>query len=589
MTGIAILLLVFFNWVLSTSVMAAVFVGLIMLVKVILKDRLKPRWHYMLWILLILRIILPWTPESSFSVYNLFTLNNKQESTPAPHNINIITPVKDHTLEEMIPDKGDTYLDIYPTMEMNSTDQRLNSHVSTVTLWLFLLWLVGIVFFSTQTFLINRRFELNMRNESATIDPNILSIYNKCRDTLSIRVSIPIILSDKVSSPTLWGCLRPQIIIPRSTGHILTSDELRYILLHELIHLKRKDIVINWIMHALLILHWFNPILWFAYFRMREDQEIACDTLVLNSIEANESKEYAMTIIKLMESVAQRLQSPGIAIISGNKKQLKRRINMIKHFKKSTHKWSVLGLTVLILFSVAALTHAKGHPQLPEGSTSISQESTIQLMHNSLDPITTVRGKLIDSTSSDKEIVEFQVREGIHPVSYLNVGNHETIYTNGYLIHKINGEYSKMTYIGPPPLTPNEKKLPKVEQTPRRDPANSGIAETIIAPEQNAMAYLEDHTLWSVKGEDFLLGRPVIIISGDLSHDFKSKYDAKKFTMWVDKETGMLLKKEEYDNKGKMTASINVLEIEINPTLDETLFYITSTDFAELYKKNTNN
>lgn len=591
MTEVAIFFLGFFKWVLSTSVMATIFVGLILLVKLILKEKLKPKWHYLLWILLIIRIILPWSPESSFSVFNLFTFSYEQDSIRIPQNTKASQQIKDNTMEEIIPNKGKPYIDMYPTMDINTTDQGLHSHASTVFNWLLLLWLMGIMLLSTKTFIINRRFELSIRKESNIIDPHILSIYNACKDKLSIKASTPLVLSDKVSSPTLWGSLRPQIIIPKSIVSILTSDDLRYIFLHEFIHLKRKDIMINWIMNALLILHWFNPILWYAYSRMREDQEITCDALVLSCIDPNESKDYAMTIIKLMERLSQPLQSPGIASISGNKKQLMRRIKMIKLFKKNTYKWSALGLTVLLLLCAVALTNAKGESlpsaQLSEGSTSISNENIIQMMRNSMDYFTTVRGKFIDSKNTEKNTVEFQVREGEYPVSYLKFGSNETIFTNGYLINKVNGEYSKMTYIGPPPPTPDEKKLPKVEQTPRRDPANSGIAETIIAPEQSTVALLEDHTLWSVKGEDSLLGRPVIIVSGELSNDYKNKHNAEKFAMWVDKETGMLLKKEEYDNKGQITNSIHVLEIEINPKLDETLFYITNTDFAELYKKKT--
>ena len=76
MEQVIIILNQFFQWVLTTSAMASVMVGLILLTKFILKEKLNIRWHYFLWILLIVRLILPWTPESSFSVFNLIDLKS---------------------------------------------------------------------------------------------------------------------------------------------------------------------------------------------------------------------------------------------------------------------------------------------------------------------------------------------------------------------------------------------------------------------------------------------------------------------------------------------------------------------------------
>jgi bla regulator protein BlaR1 len=60
----------FFYWIWSVSVMAAVTVVLILLLQRILRKSLKPRWHYLLWLLVIVRLVLPWGPESKFSIYN---------------------------------------------------------------------------------------------------------------------------------------------------------------------------------------------------------------------------------------------------------------------------------------------------------------------------------------------------------------------------------------------------------------------------------------------------------------------------------------------------------------------------------------
>ncbi|MBU5442685.1 hypothetical protein KQI79_11705 [Paenibacillus sp. MSJ-34] len=76
-------------------------------------------------------------------------------------------------------------------------------------------------------------------------------------------------------------------------------------------------------------MHWFNPILWYAYYRMRADQEIACDALVLSRIRPGESGAYGHAMIKLLEDVSELSRQPFTASFSGSKKQLQRRIAMI--------------------------------------------------------------------------------------------------------------------------------------------------------------------------------------------------------------------------------------------------------------------
>ena len=67
-------------------------------------------------------------------------------------------------------------------------------------------------------------------------------------------------------------------------------------------HIKRRDILTGWLMTALQILHWFNPLVWLAFHRMRVDRELACDALALSYASAEESQPYGRTIIKLLES-----------------------------------------------------------------------------------------------------------------------------------------------------------------------------------------------------------------------------------------------------------------------------------------------
>lgn len=93
---------------------------------------------------------------------------------------------------------------------------------------------------------------------------------------------------------------RPRLLIPYGIINKLSEEEKRYVFLHELAHLKRKDNLINWIMVLVQALHWFNPIVWYAFYKMREDCEVACDADVLSLLNPAEHKKYGETIINLI-------------------------------------------------------------------------------------------------------------------------------------------------------------------------------------------------------------------------------------------------------------------------------------------------
>ncbi len=146
----------------------------------------------------------------------------------------------------------------------------------------------------------------------------------------------------------------------------MDADQFRYIFNHELAHIKRTDVAMNWLMHVLVILHWFNPIIRFVCARIRADQEVACDALALSYIHAEHKAAYGQTIINLLEHYAGARRYPGLVGLSGNYKHLKRRILMIKHFKKNSMRLSVLGLVMLLTVCSFSLVNAQGNTNLQE-------------------------------------------------------------------------------------------------------------------------------------------------------------------------------------------------------------------------------
>ncbi|WP_235550506.1 M56 family metallopeptidase [Paenibacillus sp. Soil750] len=324
------LLIGFFEWILSVSIMATITVVFIMLIQRILHKRIKPRWHYLMWLLVLVRLLLPWHLESNLSIYNWLSY-------------------------------PDTIYEINPANEIGTHEElAIGDSLSNILYkYAMYVWVLGIVLFAIYTFVINRKFALKIRKETRPItDIGILQLFTQSRQLMSIHKPVTLVVSDKLSMPTLFGFRNPCLVIPQSVINSLNHEQLRHVFLHELAHCKRNDIGVNWLMQFLLIIHWFNPVLWYAHQRMREDQEIASDALALSYIEPARREEYGYTLIQLLESYVRPISVPGNVHLSGNKSQLKRRIMMIKQFQFNSYRWSFLGLAAILIISGCSLTNA---------------------------------------------------------------------------------------------------------------------------------------------------------------------------------------------------------------------------------------
>lgn len=336
-----------FDWVWSVSTMASVLVVLIVVMQHALRHRLKPRWHYLMWLLVIIRLVLPWGPESEFSIYNWIGYTDAVHSAVQVNQEELLTRA----------------------VVSESAAQSIYRNLVVV-------WLVGVCFLGIYTIRINRKFARKMKNETVAItDERILELFNQCKKMMSINKPIALVESCNLATPTLFGFVKPQLIMPKTILNSLNDDQLQHVFLHELAHSKRNDIGVNWFMHALLIIHWFNPVLWYAYRRMREDQEIASDALALSCLTPDKSQDYGYTLIKLLENFSRPVQAVGNVNLTGSKIQLQRRIKMIKQFKTNSYRWSFLGIATIIFISGCALTNPKdSSTSTPLQSAAVSEE-----------------------------------------------------------------------------------------------------------------------------------------------------------------------------------------------------------------------
>jgi bla regulator protein BlaR1 len=117
------------------------------------------------------------------------------------------------------------------------------------------------------------------------------------------------------------------------------------------------------------VLHWFNPLVWLAFHRMRSDRELACDAFVLSRTQGEGTKDYGRAILSMVERFSIPQSLPGMAGILENRSQLKRRIAMITQFKNNSYQWSPLAVILILILACVSLLDAK-HTKASESAAS---------------------------------------------------------------------------------------------------------------------------------------------------------------------------------------------------------------------------
>nr|WP_217368799.1 M23/M56 family metallopeptidase [Brevibacillus sp. HB1.4B] len=334
-----------FTWTLSNSIEASLLVLLILLCQQLGKKHFPIRWHHAVWFLLLWKLAVPWSIDSTISLYNWLPTSpwtSIQETHPPTEPIVLTTEA------------------LHPHEFALQPDASLANEASFSWISLLsLIWIGGVAIFAITMTRSAYRLLSQLKNDVFVQDEAILRVFSQCQKQMGITKSIPLRMSHQMTSPALMGIWRPQIWLPENLLDKLNEHELRHIFLHELAHWKRRDIPVNSIMSVLLILNWFNPLLWYAASRMRQDQEMACDALALTYLQETEVPRYGYTMIKMLELYACPKQIRFTAGFSSSKKQVKRRIEMIRHFQKRAYTWTLSGIVVVLALGIFTLTDAK--------------------------------------------------------------------------------------------------------------------------------------------------------------------------------------------------------------------------------------
>lgn len=376
------------------STQAAVLALLALVLTRVLRSWLTPRARCWIWGLVVLRLCLPVSLDAPFSLFNLVRTpaiplpsgrpteaassasptsphRDPGATTPAPTVSAISAPVR--SAQSPVEAKPAITLAATATTEPVPTvipppPQRAPAW-PRLALWA---WLLGVFALLARTFWLAFRMHRTVRTGTPVTSGELVSALDQARQRTGVNVAVRIVSLPGLETPALYGCLRPTLLVPPDLARRLEPTQLRHILLHECAHVRRRDIALNWLMAFLQALHWFNPLVWFAFARLRAERELACDEIALEASGQEDGESYGRTLLHLLSSWSRagNLPSPGAVGILERHGDLRRRLAHIADFRRGRR----LGLPVLALIALAGaatLTDAQS-PKPPESSPALA-------------------------------------------------------------------------------------------------------------------------------------------------------------------------------------------------------------------------
>lgn len=296
-------------------------IGILFLLKHFCKKALPPCRQYQIWLLFLCLLAVPFLPFSLKGIWKWIpTLGNTFlfSKTTAVPLLNV----------------GET--ENFAVNLANDFAVSVNQNSHSFLGWILAsIWLCGMivaVIKLCRSYLGLRTLEksaLPLQNE------NVCQLFASCLQERGLTKELPIFSTAFLRTPILVGVWKPRIYLPISIVNDSSEEDLRLMLMHELVHEKHKDNLVNHFINLAGILYWFHPLVRFAFKEMRSIQEIACDEVVLEMLNTPQRLEYGNTLLRFAEKNIPET-FPAAASLINSKKQMKRRILHIAKYEIPT-------------------------------------------------------------------------------------------------------------------------------------------------------------------------------------------------------------------------------------------------------------
>lgn len=472
-------------WLWQTTLAAAVLAAIVLVLQAGFERWLTPRWTYALWMLVVLRLIVPFAPESRFSIWNVHPPQHPRPSATlsVPETTAAETPATGIAQPSAQP-----FRKLRPPPGVN------------LPIVLASVWFAGAMAYLVLCFAQYRRLLSWVHRQPPLSDPRVLAALRSAQQLLGFNPELAAVCAPHISVPAVLGIVRPRVLLPNGMLETWSDSELRFALLHELVHVRRRDNLLNWGLIVVQALHWFNPLVWFALRRLRAEREALCDAIVLSRFQPEEKHSYGAALIKAAESFTGGRFPRAIVPILNHKHEIHRRIHMISLFKPTARLVSVsaaaLVLTVACVTFTGATQKQKAKAQSPPANASPdspNRDRALRTLETEL--------QKIESQIDQQEKRVDQLRHELRIPSHIASGDGNQPGPDNEILRKLEGlrieaeaDRQRLSVLYEQLAGLSRPELRKVIQTAAPDPQLAVLLERLADAEQKHAALSEQYT-----------------------------------------------------------------------------------------------
>lgn len=412
--------------VLQQTAAASLVACFLLFLQRLFRDKLSPKWQYNIWLVLLCRLVVPagWGSGSQLDatlVVDILRIAAEQKLASAwssPWTVDVAA----------------VGLPVFP---MGGAPQ-------SITDWLFVIYLVGVALCALWLLMGWLRLRKLVRGALPVLGERQEKV-KALADQFGLKGPVQVVESRAAHGPFLVGVLRPTLVVPM--GWQVDGK----VVLHELLHLKNKDVFAGWVSALVRCIHWCNPFLWWVFDRIDNQREERCDQQVLERLVGEERRDYGRVLLSMAEDEAVRV--PGATSMANGANRIKVRIQSIARFQtfpKGMGLVSVCMTLILIPHLVVGFAAAEGEEPFrlrsPQQVLAYAQRSPCTTVAGALDayatwmyyrlhsPYTALLAHAMVSAEEDmpQTLAEYEEsREGWGENTYLRIQEMDASYRTG--------------------------------------------------------------------------------------------------------------------------------------------------------------
>ena len=322
----------FLNFVWPMLWQSSLLILVLIAFELLFRRKVRASVRYSLWLILLVKLCVP--PTLALPTSPAWWLHKASPPIVARHETHYTVTYDNSGLPQIPQISPPAFVPPKPVMNLAAWLLMISTAISAALLvWLLVRW-----------------WQITRQVRRAQTSERLAALADEAKKIAGMKFKVQVKLTTNSMSPAVCGLFQPAILIPQSLVENFSDEQLRAVLVHELIHLRRRDVWVNFLQALLQIFYWWHPLVWLANARIRRVREEAVDDAVMLTLR-DESESYAPTLLEVAKLALNRpLAGLGLVGILESRHALRQRIERLVDFCPPRKA----GLTLVSLLGILA-------------------------------------------------------------------------------------------------------------------------------------------------------------------------------------------------------------------------------------------